>query len=135
MGSRSETLYRFALLACAGVVAACSQAPTEPAPVFTLPAHKVIDGPKMEGQAAPPPLGQAATPQLQYVAVPAGRKISGMAQARVIVKQAKVKPHRSGHARKAKSVAQRHQPKVAAKPSTSDAGRDEVKRVGEAKSE
>jgi len=120
MGSRSGALYLFALLACAGLVVGCSQAPTEPGPVFTLPAYKVIDGPKIEGQAAPPPLGQAASPQLRYVAVPPGRKVSGMAQARVIVKQAKVKSHRSGHAHKAKSVAQRHRPKVAATPSTSD---------------
>jgi hypothetical protein len=135
MGSRSGALYLFALLACAGLVVGCSQAPTEPAPVFTLPAYKVIDGPKIEGQAAPPPLGQAASPQLRYVAVPPGRKVSGMAQARVIVKQAKVKPHRSGHARKAKAVAPRHQAKVAATPPTSDTGRDEVKRTGEGKSQ
>jgi hypothetical protein len=135
MGCRSGALYLFALLACAGLVVGCSQAPTEPAPVFTLPAYKVIDGPKIEGQTAAPPLGQAATPQLRYVAVPPGRKVSGMAQARVIVKHAKIKTHRSGHAHKAKAVVQRHRAKVAAKPPASDTGQDEVKRTGEAKSQ
>ena len=86
----------------------------------------------MEGQAAPPPLGQAAAPHLRYVAVPPGRKVSGMAQARVVVKQAKVKPHRSRHAHKAKM--QRHQV-MAAKPPTSDTGRDQAKRTGETKSQ
>jgi hypothetical protein len=134
MGSRSGALYLFALLACAGLVVGCSQAPTEPAPVFTLPAYKVIDGPKIEGQAAPPPLGQAASPQLRYVAVPPGRKVSGMAQARDRqTGQGQIAPLGS----RAQSEVCSSEASAKSRCNTIDQRhcRDEVKRTGEGKSQ
>src|SRR6202040_3576393 len=73
------------VLACGGLLAACSHAPQEPAPVFALPLSKIVGAPAIDGQAPAPPAAEPATRQLRYIAVPAGRKVSGMAHAHVIL--------------------------------------------------
>lgn len=125
MGSRFGTFCAAVVLGYGSVLAGCSQGPKEPAPVFMLPASKVVGGPVMEGEATAPPIGQAATRQLRYVAVPPGQRIGGMAQARVVLKQAKATPHRARHAHNAKGALRakaarapatdQHRPNVAAK--------------------
>jgi hypothetical protein len=103
-------------LAGGGLLAACSQAPQEPAPVFALPLSKIEGAPAIDGQAPAPPAAQPATRQLRYVAVPAGRKVSGMAHARILLKQANAAPKRSGHPGKSKAVAHAKAAGVAAAP-------------------
>jgi hypothetical protein len=85
---------------CGGVVA-CSSAPPEPAPEFTLPISQVSTAPP-----APQDAGASASApsRLRYIAVPPGQNVAGMAHARVVVKQKKVTRH--GHTHK-KAVAHR----------------------------
>lgn len=128
---RSRPLYvthAAVLLACAGLLAACSHAPQEPAPVFALPVSQVIGAPAIEGQEPAPLAAPSAARQLRYIAVPPDRKIAGMARAHLILKQTASAPHR--HARKTK-IAARHRGGViasskgkihaAAAPQSSDA--------------
>jgi hypothetical protein len=100
------------VLVCGGFVAGCSQASHEPAPVFMLPASKVVGGPAIEGQAWAPPMGQMPARQLRYVAIPPHQKVDGMTKARVVLKQA---PYHSRHAHRLKAAAQRSHPTAAAK--------------------
>jgi len=88
-----EKSIRFSVTAIAivfvygALLAACSQAPQEPAPVFALPASRVIGAPAIEGQNSLP---STATPArgLHYAAVPPGQKVAGMARAHLILDQA-----------------------------------------------
>jgi hypothetical protein len=114
------------VLVCGGLLAACSHAPQEPAPVFALPLSKIVGAPAIDGQAPAPPAAEPATRQLRYVAVPAGRKVSGMAHAHVILKRASAAPNRSTHPRKSKAVAHAKPASVATtqRPET-QAGRDQ----------
>ena len=51
--ARSSRLKLFAgavVLGCGGLLAACSHAPTEPAPVFALPASKIVGASALDGQ-------------------------------------------------------------------------------------
>jgi hypothetical protein len=93
------------VLACGGLLAACSHAAREPAPVFALPLSKIVGAPAIDGQAPAPPAAQPAARQLRYIAVPAGRKVSGMAHAHVILKRASAAPAHSPHHRKSKAAA------------------------------
>jgi hypothetical protein len=103
MGRQLDVFRAVVVLACGIIVAACSQAPPEPAPVFTLPLSKVVGAPPIEGQ--PPAAENApAAQQLRYVAVPPGQKVAGMAHARIVLKKTKGTPPRSRHAHK-KTVA------------------------------
>jgi hypothetical protein len=86
-----------------GLLAACSQAPPEPAPVFALPLSKIV-GASPNSQDPPSPAASPPAKQLRYVAVPPGRSVAGMAHAHVIFKQPAA-PHRSTHSHK-KVVAQ-----------------------------
>ena len=115
MGSRFVVFHAAVVLVCGGFLAGCSQPPQQPAPVFMLPASKVVGGPAIEGQAWAPPVGQIPARQLRYVAVPPEHKVEGMTKARVVLKQAKVAPHHSRHAHRLKAAAQRSHPTVAAK--------------------
>jgi hypothetical protein len=114
------------VLACGGLLAACSHAPQEPAPVFALPLSKIVGAPAIDGQAPAPPAAEPATRQLRYVAVPAGRKVSGMAHAHVILKRASAAPNRATYPRKSKTVAHAKPAAVATaqRPET-QAGRDQ----------
>jgi hypothetical protein len=111
------------VLACGGLLAACSHAPQEPAPVFALPLSKIVGAPAIDGQAPAPPTAEPPTRQLRYVAVPAGRKVSGMAHAHVILKRASAAPNRSTHPRKSKAVAHAT---TARAPAAPKAGGDEA---------
>ena len=117
MGKQLDVFRAVVVLACSGLAVACSQAPLEPAPVFTLPLSKVVGAPPVEGQ--PPAASDApATRQLRYVAVPPGQKVAGMAHARIVLKKTKGTPPRSRHAHK-KTVAQAaavKKPEPVAKP-------------------
>ena len=86
-----------------GLLAACSQAPAEPAPVFALPLSKIV-GATPISQDPPLPAASPAARQLRYVAVPPGRSVAGMAHAHVVLKEPAA-PHRSTHPHK-KVVAQ-----------------------------
>jgi hypothetical protein len=101
MGKQLDVFRAVVILACGGLAVACSQAPPEAAPVFTLPLSKVVGAPPVEGQ--PAASDAPATRQLRYVAVPPGQQVAGMAHARIVTKQ-KATRHRPGHAHK-KSVA------------------------------
>jgi hypothetical protein len=104
MGKQLDVFRAVVVLACGIIVAACSQAPPEPAPVFTLPLSKVVGAPPVEGQ-PPAALDAPATRQLRYVAVPPGQKVAGMAHARIVLRKTKGTPPHSRHAHK-KTVAQ-----------------------------
>jgi hypothetical protein len=119
-------VFRVAIVsACGGLLAACSHAPQEPAPVFALPLSKIVGAPAIDGQAPAPPAAQPAARQLRYVAVPAGRKVGGMAHAHVILKRASAAPGRATHRRKLKAVAHARTVGVAAAPGPQKAGADE----------
>ena len=115
MGSRFVVFHAAVALVCGGFLAGCSQAPQQPAPVFMLPASKVVGGPAVEGQAWAPPVGQMPARQLRYVAVPPEHKVEGMTKARVVLKQAKVAPHHPRHAHRLKAAAQRSHATATAK--------------------
>ena len=85
-------------LACGVLVVACSQAPPEPAPEFTLPLSEVTATPPAQGgaSAAEP----AAPSRLRYIAVPPGEKVGGMAHARIVLKRSKRNAHRPRHVHK-----------------------------------
>ena len=102
--SRFGLFYGVVALACGAFLVGCSQAPTEPAPVFALPLSEVVGAPAIQGQEPAPPTAAAPARQLHYVAVPPGRKIGGMAHARLILKQA-AKPHHATHPHKSKIAA------------------------------
>jgi len=127
MRGRFAVFHTAVVLVCGGFLAGCSQAPQEPAPVFMLPASKVVGGPTIKGEASAPPLGQATARQLRYVAVPPGQTVRGMTPARVVLKQAKVAthPHRTKTIVRAKDVgavaAQKQQSAIAAKSPGADA--------------
>ena len=91
------------ILVWSALLAACSQAPPEPAPVFALPLSKIV-GARPNSQ--DPPLTAASPPtrQLRYVAVPPGRSVAGMAHAHLVLKQPTA-PHRSAPPQK-KIIAQ-----------------------------
>lgn len=116
--SNGRALFRAAVvLACGALGAACSQAPSEPAPVFTLPISRVTPAPPGQGEAT---TTASAPSQLRYVAVPAGQHVPGMAHARIVVKQKKGTRHRQHHAQK-KAVARPvsiKKPTEAAEPGT-----------------
>ena len=117
-------LFRTAVLISGILLAACSHAPQEPAPVFALPLNRITGAPAAEGQNPPVTTARPAAPRLRYVAVPPGHKVSGMAHARIILKHAKASPHRTGHAHKTKVVRTERvstAPKHEAKASASDA--------------
>lgn len=124
--SRFSVFHIAVVLACGGLLAACSHAPQEPAPVFALPLSKIVGAPAIDGQAPAPPAAEPATRQLRYVAVPAGRKVSGMAHAHVILKRASAAPNRATHPPKSKAVAHAKPAAVATaqRPET-QAGRDQ----------
>ena len=111
--SRFGLFYGAVALACGGFLGGCSQAPKEPAPVFALPLSEVVGAPAIQGQEPAPPTAAAPARQLHYVAVPPGRKIGGMAHARLILKQAAAKPHRATHPHKPKIVARPEDPGAA----------------------
>ena len=123
--SRFGVFHIAVVLACGGLFAACSHAPQEPAPVFALPLSKIVGAPAIDGQAPAPPAAEPATRQLRYVAVPAGRKVSGMAHAHVILKRASAAPARSPHHPKSKAVAHATATGVATAP------RPQTKAAGE----
>ena len=104
MGKQLDVFRAVVVLVCGIIVAACSQAPPEPAPVFTLPLSKVVGAPPVEGQ-PPAALDAPAARQLRYVAVPPGQKVAGMAHARIVLKKTKGTPPHSRHAHK-KTVVQ-----------------------------
>jgi hypothetical protein len=106
------------VIACGGLVAACS--PTEPAPVFALPVSKIVGAPTLDGQGPAAVPAKPATPQLRYIAVPPRQKVDGMAHAHVILKQAAAAPHRPNHRRKPKFVA----PQADAHHASKDSARD-----------
>jgi len=121
--SRCNVL-RAAVVASGILLAACSHAPQEPAPVFALPLNRITGAPALEGQNPPVTTARPTAPRLRYVAVPPGHKVSGMAHARIILKHAKASPHRAGHAHKTKVVRTERvstAPKHEAKASASDA--------------
>jgi hypothetical protein len=126
MWGRFLVFHAAVVLVCGDFLAGCSQAPQEPAPVFMLPASKVVGGPTIKGEASAPPLGQATTRQLRYVAVPPGQTVRGMTHARVVLKQTKVAthPHRTKTVVRTKDVgavaAQKQQSEVAAKSPGAD---------------
>ena len=120
MGSRFVVFHAAVALVCGGFLAGCSQPPQQPAPVFMLPASKVVGGPAIEGQAWAPPVGQMPARQLRYVAVPPEHKVEGMTKARVVLRQAKVRPHHSRHAHRLKAAAQRAHPTAAVKVPVGD---------------
>jgi len=98
MANRLGVFRAVVILAFSGLAVSCSQAPPEPAPVFTLPLSKVVGAPPIEGQ--PPAAENApATRQLRYIAVPPGHQVAGMAHARIVTTQ-KVTRHRPRHAHK-----------------------------------
>ena len=103
--SRFNVFHVAVVLACGGLLAACSQSPQQPAPVFALPLSKIVGAPAVDGQTPAQPAAQPATRQLRYVAVPPGRQVSGMAHAHVILKRASAASHRSIHPRKSKAGA------------------------------
>ena len=103
--SRFNVFHVAVVLACGGLLGACSQSPQEPAPVFALPLSKIVGAPAVDGQTPAQPAAQPATRQLRYVAVPPGRQVSGMAHAHVILKRASAASHRSIHPRKSKAGA------------------------------
>ena len=85
-------------LACGVLVIACSPAPPEPAPEFTLPLSQVTATPPGQGEAS---AGETSAPRrLRYVAVPPGEKVAGMAHARIVLKHGKRTAHRPHHAHK-----------------------------------
>src|SRR5205085_8170075 len=84
-------------LACGVLVVACSQAPPEPAPEFTLPLSQVTATPPIQGE---PSTETTAPRRLRYVAVPPGEKVAGMAHARIVLKHARRTAHRPRHAHK-----------------------------------
>lgn len=90
------------LLTCAGFLAACSEAPRQPAPVFALPASEIIGAPRIEGQEPEAATAQSSTRQLHYIAVPPGQKVAGMARAHLILKPAH--RHRPAHAHKTRHL-------------------------------
>ena len=106
MGSRFVVFHAAVVLVCGGFLAGCSQPPQQPAPVFMLPASKVVGGPAIEGQAWAPPVGQMPARQLRYVAVPPEHKVEGMTKARVVLRQAKIRHHHSRHAHRLNAAAQ-----------------------------
>jgi hypothetical protein len=117
------------VVACGGLLAACSHAPTEPAPVFALPASKIVGASALDGQGPAVPATKPATPQLRYIAVPSRQKVDGMAHAHVLLKQAAVAPNRPKHRRKPKVAARARavdtaapniQAKASAEPPASD---------------
>lgn len=114
--NRLTALGGAAVLACAGLLAACSHAPQEPAPVFALPLSRVVGAPHVEGQEPASPGAQSGLRQLRYVAVPPGHHVAGMARAHVILKQAAAAPHRPAHAHKTKLAGRHHDGRVAAAP-------------------
>jgi len=91
------------ILVWSALLAACSQAPPEPAPVFALPLSKIVGA---TPNSQDPPLTTASPPtqQLRYVAVPPGRSVAGMAHAHLVLKQPTA-PHRSAPPQK-KIIAQ-----------------------------
>jgi hypothetical protein len=89
--SRFNVFHVAVVLACGGLLAACSQ--------------KIVGAPAVDGQTPAQPAAQPATRQLRYVAVPPGRQVSGMAHAHVILKRASAASHRSIHPRKSKAGA------------------------------
>ena len=103
MGSSERiALFRGVIvLACGALVIGCSQASPEPAPEFTLPLSQVTTAPPTQAEASS---AASAPSRLRYVAVPPGQHVAGMAHARIVVKQKKVKRHRDRHAQK-KAVA------------------------------
>jgi hypothetical protein len=120
MPGRFVVFHAAVVLVCGAFLSGCSQAPQQPAPVFMLPASKVVGGPAIEGQAWAPPVGQMPARQLRYVAVPPEHKVEGMTKARVVLKQAKLAPHHSRHAHRLKAAAQRSHPTAAAKRPVGD---------------
>jgi hypothetical protein len=121
--SRLKLLGGAVVLACGGLLAACS-ATQEPAPVFALPLSKIVGAPALDGQGPAALATKPATPQLRYIAVPPRQKVDGMAHAHVILKQAAVAPNRPSHRRKPKVAARARAvdtsaaPKIQAKAST-----------------
>lgn len=112
---RSRSLYVIhaaVLLVFGSLLAACSEAPRQPAPVFALPVSQVIGAPAIEGQEPVPAAAPSAARQLRYIAVPPDRKIAGMARAHLILKQTAAAPHR--HPRKTKIAARHHGGGIAA---------------------
>jgi hypothetical protein len=104
------------VVACGGLLAACSHAPTEPAPVFALPVSKIVGAPTLDGQGPAAVPAKPATPQLRYIAVPPRQKVDGMAHALVILKQAAAAPHRPNDRRKPKFAARARAVDTAAAP-------------------
>ena len=84
-------------LACGVLVVACSPAPPEPAPEFTLPLSQVTAAPPAQGERS---AETTAPRRLRYIAVPPGEKVSGMARARILLKHDKRTAHRPRHAHK-----------------------------------
>ena len=91
------------ILVWSALLAACSQAPHEPAPVFALPLSKIV-GATPNSQDPPLTVASPPTRQLRYVAVPPGRSVAGMAHAHLVLKQPTA-PHRSAPPQK-KIIAQ-----------------------------
>jgi hypothetical protein len=98
MANRLGVFRAVVILAFSGLAVSCSQAPPEPAPVFTLPLSRVESAPPIVGQ-PPAASNPPATRQLRYIAVPPGQQVAGMAHARIVTKQ-KVTRHRPRHAHK-----------------------------------
>ena len=94
----SDLLGAVITLACGLPLLACSQAPPEPAPEFTLPLSQVTPTPPIQGEASSPE--STAPRRLRYVAVPPGERVAGMAHARIVVKQGKRTAHHPRHAGK-----------------------------------
>src|SRR5204862_8174064 len=73
-------------LACGVLVVACSQAPPEPAPEFTLPLSQVTAAPPAHGERS---AETTAPRRLRYIAVPPGEKVAAMARARILLQRGK----------------------------------------------
>ena len=84
-------------LACGVLVVACSPAPPEPAPEFTLPISQVTAAPPAQGKRS---AETTAPRRLRYIAVPPGEKVAGMAHARILLKHGKRTAHRLRRAHK-----------------------------------
>jgi len=84
-------------LACGVLVVACSPAPPEPAPEFTLPISQVTAAPPAQGKRS---AETTAPRRLRYIAVPPGEKVAGMAHACILLKHGKRTAHRPRHAHK-----------------------------------
>src|SRR5438045_1776892 len=84
-------------LACSVLVVACSPAPPESPPEFTLPLSQVTAAPPAQGERS---TETTAPRRLRYIAVPPGEKVAGMAHARIVSKHGKHTAHRPRHAHK-----------------------------------